>query len=240
MERATAIDKAIDVLFLLRKHGQPCGVTEIARGLSLPKSSAHRLLCTLTRRGMVERDGRGRYRLGFGLLFLGQGVPEGEPLVAAARPELEAAVSALSETCFLVAARRGQLVVLDKVEAAGMLRVSPDVGAVIPVEQTAVGQLYLVYGAEQLAEPQAEPAAADSEAANLGAVVAEGYAFNHGQWIAGLSVYSAPVWVNGQLAAAMAVAMPSTRVSSADGVHVVSQLKGSVARITARAEGARV
>lgn len=239
MERATAIDKAIDVLFLLRKTGQPSGVTDIARGLSLPKSSAHRLLCTLTRRGMVERDGRGRYRLGFGLMFLGQGVPECEPLVMSARPELEAAAHALSETCFLVAARGGKLVVLDRVEGRGILRASPEVGAVVPVDRTAVGQLYLHHAPEQLDEQTVAPSEGEPRS-ELGAVDDEGYAYNFGQWIEGVTVYSAPVWVHGRLVAAIAVAIPSSRVTDHGASGVVAQLKGAVARIASRAEGATV
>ena len=67
---AGTVEKAIDILFHL--HGAPAsrGVTEIARQLGLAKSSVHRLLAALTRRGLVERDERGRYRPGIGLVAL--------------------------------------------------------------------------------------------------------------------------------------------------------------------------
>src|SRR5262245_48071611 len=85
MEQETAIDKALGLLFFLHERA-PCGVSEIGRALGLPKSSAHRLLGALGRRGLVERDEQGRYRTGFALLALGLGALEREPLATAARP----------------------------------------------------------------------------------------------------------------------------------------------------------
>lgn len=67
MEAATSIEKALDVLFLLHREAGARGVTQIGRALGLPKSSAHRLLAALSRRGLVERDAAGRYRPGIGL-----------------------------------------------------------------------------------------------------------------------------------------------------------------------------
>src|SRR5262245_64201854 len=89
MEAATSIEKALDVLFLLQREAGACGVTQIGRALGLPKSSAHRMLAALSRRGLVERDAGGRYRPGIGLVALARGALDREPVVAAARPILE-------------------------------------------------------------------------------------------------------------------------------------------------------
>ena len=89
MESLGSVEKAVDVLFHLHGESSPQGVTAIGRALGLPKSSAHRLLAALSRRGLVERDERGRYRTGIGLVALGLGALESEPIVVAARPVLE-------------------------------------------------------------------------------------------------------------------------------------------------------
>src|SRR4029077_15223372 len=83
---AATVEKAIDVLFHLHERVEPWGVSELSRALRLPKSSVHRLLVSLRRRGLVESDERGRYRPGIVLVALGLGVLEREPLVVAARP----------------------------------------------------------------------------------------------------------------------------------------------------------
>ena len=144
------VDKAIDILFHLHREGASRGVTEIGRSLGIPKSSAHRLLAALRQRGLIEQDDRGRYLPGIGLIALGVGVLEREPTVAAARPVLEREAESLGETFFLVGARAGQLVVLDKVEGTGFLRAAPRIGAVVPVHATAVGKLQLAFGPEEV------------------------------------------------------------------------------------------
>jgi len=95
MEAQSTVEKAVDVLFHLHAEPHACGVTAIGRTLGLSKSSTHRLLTALSRRGLVEKDDRGRYRPGIGLVALGVGALDREPVVAAARPILEAEAQAL-------------------------------------------------------------------------------------------------------------------------------------------------
>ena len=94
---------------------------------------------SIGRRGLVERDERGRYRPGMALVALGLGVLEHEPVVGAAEPVLERTAADVGETVFLAAARAGRLRVLDKREGSGFLRASPRVGAEIPLHATAIG-----------------------------------------------------------------------------------------------------
>src|SRR5262245_60630428 len=144
LDATSSIEKALDVLFHVAGAGS-AGVSEIARALALPKSTAHRLLAALGRRGLVERDTGGRYKPGLRILALGLGVLEREPVVAAARPVLEAEAEAIGETLFLSAARGGRIVVLDKAEGTGFLRAAPRVGSEVPVHATAVGKLQLAF-----------------------------------------------------------------------------------------------
>ena len=79
MEAQSTVEKAVDVLFHLHAEPRSCGVTAIGRTLGLSKSSTHRLLTALSRRGLVEKDDRGRYRPGIGLVALGVGALDREP-----------------------------------------------------------------------------------------------------------------------------------------------------------------
>src|SRR6195952_6129200 len=79
-----SVDRALTILEILARSGE-CGVTEIAAALAVHKSTAFRLVTTLEQHGLVEQvEGRGKYRLGVGLLRLAgatsaplDGVPEG-------------------------------------------------------------------------------------------------------------------------------------------------------------------
>jgi DNA-binding IclR family transcriptional regulator len=105
MDGMTSVEKAVDVLFHLHGEAAPVGVTQLGKALGLPKSSAHRLLTSLSKRGLVQRDERGRYAPGLGLVALGLGAVDRDPLVAAARGVLQSEATALGETVFLVASR---------------------------------------------------------------------------------------------------------------------------------------
>jgi DNA-binding IclR family transcriptional regulator len=246
----SSVEKALDLLQALHDAGGRIGPSALARWLGLPKSTVHRLLATLTSRGLVERDARGGYRPGFGLVALGLGVLRGDPLVAAARPALEAEARALGETVFLTAARGGRIAVLEKAEGAGFLRAAPQVGATVPVHATAVGKLFLAFAPEDvvLEDPLAAytpgtlttPAALAREVARARAA---GFAVNRDEWVAGLAVVAAPVSVEGRLLGALALAAPTGRVdalgSEALAARLVLAANAVAARLAGRAGRAR-
>ena len=240
------VDKAIDVLFALRAAGEPRGVTALGRALGLPKSSAHRLLQSLCRRGLVERDEGGRYRLGMALVALGVGVLEREPVVAAARPVLEEEAASLGETFFLVAARGGRLVVLDKAEGTGFLRASPQVGAEVPVHATAAGKLYLALDPEQLgtaADAELErftertPVTPTALRREVARARRSGVAINRDEWIDGLTVTAAPVWLRERMAGAVALAAPSARARELGAEALEARVAAASERVSQRLAG---
>jgi len=245
VESPGTVEKAIDVLFHLHAATSAQGVTAVGRDLGLPKSSAHRLLTSLSRRGLVERDSRGRYRPGIGLVALGLGALEREPVVVAARPVLEEAAAQLGETFFLVAARAHRLVVLDKAEGNGFLRAAPQIGAEVPAHATAVGKLFLAFGGDAVPEPREplEPFAPDTRVtlASLGEDIAQtrqrGFAENREEWIPGLAVVAAPVFAGDRLLAAVAVAAPVGRYEALGGESLARRAVAAGRRIAARIAG---
>lgn len=251
MEALGSVDKAIDVLFHLHRQPGAQGVTAIGRALGLPKSSAHRLLAALGSRGLVERDDRGQYRPGMGLVALGLGALEREPVVAAAMPVLEEEAEALGETVFLVGARAGRPVVLGKAEGTGFLRAAPRVGEPVPVHATAVGKLFLAFGGGALAAPEGElerfTARTRTSAATLEREVRRvrerGFAENREEWIPGLAVIAAPILrsVPGEpvprMAGALAVAAPAARLEALGPASVAARARAAAARIAANLQG---
>lgn len=238
------VDKAIDILFHLHREGASRGVTEIGRALGIPKSSAHRLLAALRQRGLVEQDGRGRYKPGIGLIALGVGVLEREPTVAAARPVLEREAESLGETFFLVGARAGQLVVLDKVEGTGFLRAAPRIGASVPVHATAVGKLQLAFGPDEV-EFSLDAVLESFTDVTLGGddlrrsveqAREQGFASNVDEWIPGLSVLAAPIFRSGHLIAHVALAASSHKVAELGLEDLSERVRKTADAIAARFE----
>jgi DNA-binding IclR family transcriptional regulator len=240
MAGAATVEKALDLLFHLHEVGAPLGLSEISRDLDLPKSSCHRLLVSLLDRDVVERDATGRYRPGLALLSLGLGAQAREPVVAAARPVLEAEALALGETVFLVARRRGMLRVLDKSEGTGFLRAAPQVGDVIPEAVTATGKLYRALAPDS--GPPAEDAGdaegfADTREGQ--AIARAGYATNRNEWIDGLSVLAVPIWqvtpgVPVELTATIALGAASGRFEAIGEAAIAARLMASAERVAHR------
>jgi DNA-binding IclR family transcriptional regulator len=241
MDSLTSLDKAIDLLEHLHDAGAPRGITEIARALGVPKSSAHRLLKTLVRRGLAEQDSYGRYGCGPALIALGLGALEREPIAALARPVLEAEAAAVGETVFLVAPRGRELVVLDKAEGQGFLRAAPRVGQTVPIAATAVGRLAMAFDPARFS-PEEHPPVAFTTATQLARDVVAGaierarsdsYALNRGEWIEGLSVAAAPILGAQEPPAflgAIAFAAPTPRLDAL-GPHAIAQRAVAAARL---------
>lgn len=241
-ESTSTVEKAIDLLFHLHAEQTPCGVTSIGRALEMPKSSVHRLLKSLGRRGLVEQDVRGQYRPGVALIALGLGVLEGEPVVAAARPVLEQYAEDLGETFFLVSARARQLVVLSKAEGPGFLRAAPRVGAVVPVHATAVGKLYLAFapgivaGVDRRKRFTARTLGERDLTAAVRTAHERGWARNRDEWIPGLSVCAAPIFLGSRLVAAVALAGVTPRLDEL-GDDAGERVCSAAAAIAARLSG---
>lgn len=241
MAGAATVEKALDVLFHLHDAGTALGLSEIGRALGLPKSSCHRLLTSLVNREVVERDDVGHYRPGLALLSLGIGAQGREPVVAAARPILEAEVTELGETVFVVGMRCGHLRVLDKCEGTGFLRAAPGVGDVIPCDVTAVGKLYRVFGDRAEFGPGAMAALDPIEEDD---VLRRGYALNRDAWIEGLSVLGVPIWQpeggsTRRLVATLALAAAGARFDALGEEAIARRLLAAADQVAARLGVAR-
>lgn len=245
MEHLATVEKALEVLYHLHGEGGARGLSEIGRALGLPKSTAHRLLASLARRGLVEQDAQGHYRLGIALLALGLGVLRREPVVAAARPVLEELADAVGDTLFLAAARAGRLLVIDKEEGSGFLRASPRIGAEVPLHATAVGKVYLALAPDLVALPAGPLEAFTARtrtsraalARELERVSARGYAENREEWIPELCGVAAPIRVGDRITAVLAISGPSSRFAPAESERLAREVVLAAQRIEARLEG---
>src|SRR6202140_3986175 len=93
-----SVDRAVAILDLLAQEGWRTGA-EVARELDVPRSTALRLLGTLERHALVERDPRNaKYRLGQRIPQLASVVTGESDLRSLARPVCEALAGALGET----------------------------------------------------------------------------------------------------------------------------------------------
>ncbi len=233
MERSGTVDKAVRVLEELARLGAPASLAELSTLVSLPKPTLHRLLASLLAHELVEQDADARYALGVGLVRLGLGAQAVDPFVRVARPELERAARAFGETFFLVGARAGRLVVLEKAEGTGLLRAAPSVGAEVPVELTASGRLFLGLDPGALRDPGRSSVSRRA----VQKAVARGYDENRGEWLAGLAVVAAPVCARGRLYGTVACAAIEAQMDESRWDEAIRRTRGVAERVTRALEG---
>ena len=139
-----SVDRALQILDLLKIHSRGLGVTEIANQLNVAKSTAHRLLMSLEGYDYVQKVGKdSSYRLGLKFLEMNQAVVENLNVVEIARPFLEKLSSDTGEIVHLVMLDEHEIVYIDKVDNASTIRIYSQIGKRGPLYCTGVGKAIL-------------------------------------------------------------------------------------------------
>jgi DNA-binding IclR family transcriptional regulator len=141
-----SVDRALSILEIFTREQPECGVSDIARTLSLNKSTAFGLLSTLERRGYVEQNPEnGKYRLGLKALEVGSLKIASFDVAGIAHPILKSLVAQLGETVHLAIYDRGEVIYIDKVESDNTLRIASFIGKRNPAYCTGVGKCLLAF-----------------------------------------------------------------------------------------------
>lgn len=222
---AQVIDRVIDILETFTRIGPDLGVSEISRALGLKKATAHRLLASLRRRGMVAQDPvTRRYRLGLKLWELGAMATLQVDWVDRVHGDLQQLMEATGETAHLAILSDGQILYVDKVESSHSLRMPSQVGRRNPVHCTGVGKAQIAFLPDEvLAGIVSRRGLAQFTSstltdlpalrAELAKVRARGYAVDNEEIEEGLVCIGAPVRDHiGHVVAGVSIAGPSSRL----------------------------
>jgi DNA-binding IclR family transcriptional regulator len=225
VSRVQSIERAFAVLSALADG--PIGVTEVAERVDLPKSTAARMLASLTREGVVEQvPGGTRYRLGGRIASLAAGVLQAPSLVAIARPILVELASATGEAAGLSVPDGASAHYIDQVETSHQVQIRDWTGSRLPMHAVSSGQVFLAHMSSVALERHLEmPRVAftsrtitDSAALRerLRTVQLDGYAWAREEFSEGLNSVAAPVaGANGEIVAAVHVHGPTYRFPAA-------------------------
>ncbi len=145
-DKIPATLRSFAVLEALVKTERPASLTEIVAACSLPKPTVYRMLAMLETAGLVARDpGAARYTPGPRLAALGLGIMQNGSLSSARHAILAQLVEQIGETCNFTMLHGGEVMYLDRVEAAWPLRMNLTSGSRVPLHCTASGKLLLAY-----------------------------------------------------------------------------------------------
>ncbi len=140
------IEKACRALLLFTEEKPEWGVTEVARTLQIPKSSAAGILATLAHHGLLRRTPSRKYRLGWEILRLHTLLVKTSEFRQLAHHEMERLAREYGETIHLATLENGMVVYVDKVEGSRSVRVHvTGLGVRLPPHGSAVGKVLLAY-----------------------------------------------------------------------------------------------
>ncbi len=141
-----ALERALTILEMLAKSKRGLAISEIVHTLKLPKSTTHTLLLTLERRGYLHRNDH-THRYLFGLKFFGLAnmLLAGIELRDQAAPMLRALMGASGLTVHMAILEQYDVVLVDKVEAPGLIKLATWIGKRMDVHCTGVGKALIAY-----------------------------------------------------------------------------------------------
>jgi len=140
------VGKALDVLDMVASHGRPVRFSDLLAHADYPKATLYRLLQTLTHQGMLVLDpDQGTYALGVRLVRLAHAAWAQSSLAPIARPYLDELAEKTGETIHLAQLDLGQVLYVDKRNAARPVEMFAQAGKVGPAYCTGVGKAMLAY-----------------------------------------------------------------------------------------------
>lgn len=138
------IDRTFDIIELLAVEPQGLGVSDVARRLSLNKSTVHRILNAVAERGYLEKTAGGIYRLSMQFVELTSTKLGSLELTTEARPYLNMLTEKLGQSSHLAILDKSDAVYIDKVELRKNLRLYSQIGKRIPVYCSGLGKSLLL------------------------------------------------------------------------------------------------
>jgi IclR family transcriptional regulator, KDG regulon repressor len=214
---------------LLREFGRgdpQLGVSELARRVGIAKSSAHRIVHTLAREGLLERvDETGAYRLSLTMQMLGATAQAASSLHSAATAALDQLRNLSRETVHLAVLDGLEVVYVERRESPGAVQTFGRIGNRGSAHSTGSGKVLLAFlppdelerrlaGARLARRTPYTITSKDQLRAELLRVRAQGWAENVNEAMIGFASVAAPIRNRaGEVVAAVSVAGPVQRLS---------------------------
>lgn len=240
------IDRTFDIIELLALEPRGLGVSDVARRLSLNKSTAHRILNAIAERGYLEKTPEGIYSLGMQFVELTSRKLNSLELTTEARPFLNELTKKLGQSSHLAILDGSDAVYIDKVELTPNHRLYSQIGKRIPVYCSGLGKSLLLDKKEKqilsiLKECSFEKLT-DTTLITLESILKEielskkrGWTMDHEEHDKGICCIAAPIYdYRGEIIAAISCAGPTTFFSKEKEEELSKEIVTTAHLISAR------
>jgi IclR family transcriptional regulator, KDG regulon repressor len=223
--RLSSVSAAARVLKCFSEVEPELGISNLAKRLSLAKSTIHRLATTLTLEGLLDQNPEsGRYRLGINLFVMGTLVRRRLDVSNVSQPFLHMLRERTGETIHLAVLNDASIMYLFNLEGSQAIRMRSYIGTLKPAFCTCEGRAIAAFGSNELvtrvlsAPLTARTPGTLTDSAKvlkaLAVVRATGYAIDDEESEAGMRGIGAPIRdSSGQVVAAVGIGGPSQRLT---------------------------
>jgi IclR family acetate operon transcriptional repressor len=204
----SSVKRSLKLIELIVGANSPPTHAELARLLSIPKSTLSQLLSALREAGYVaEIDGR--YHAGIQLMSLGYRIARKDRALMSLKPALDGLAHQAGETVLLAVRVRDQFMYIEQSPGPHPIRYAVNIGDTRPLETTAIGRVFLAF--QDPAPPQINAALAR----RLAEIRRSGYSVNEGEVMTDVHAIAAPIFnaSHRQPIAVVAVLGPRTRMA---------------------------
>ncbi|MCI0914118.1 MULTISPECIES: IclR family transcriptional regulator [Pseudomonas] len=232
------LERGLLLLCEFSRQNRTLTAPELARRLSLPRSTIFRLLTTLETMGFVTRSGN-EYRLGMSVLRLGFEYLASLELTELGQPLLARLCDRLNYPSNLVVRDGRSIVYVAKVSPPSVFSSAVTVGTRLPAHATVLGRILLadlslselreLYPEEHL--EQFSPCTPKTVLELFDLVQADrlrGYVSGEGFFESTISTVAAPVRDDsGQVVAALGLTIPTVQIGHVNFDNLLGQVRGS-------------
>ena len=232
-----SLDRALTLLERIALRGGGVRLSDLAREVSLPVSTVHRLLTSLETRRFVQMDRvSGNWAIGERAHFVGSAFTQLENLAIPARPILQRLRDLTRETANFGHVLDWETVTLAQVESREIMRAISPPGGRVPALNSGMGKAIVAYWPDEAVgrliqksglHPMTSKSLRTREAVfdDLRHTRERGYAVDDEEFVTGMRCIAAPVWTTGEEpASAVSVSGLSARITSSKLSSIANQV----------------
>ncbi|MDT8862688.1 IclR family transcriptional regulator [Alkalihalobacillus sp. MEB130] len=237
--------KSMTILNLFRIHSA-LTLNEIVQMSNLPKTSAHRMVGSLTEMGFLTKDFEGNYSLGLLFLEYGQLVSERLDLPKIAKPYMEALRDDVNEAVNLTIRDGNEALYVEKVDTDHPVRLFTKVGRRSPLYSGACSRILLAHIDEKEQEsyirtidlkPVGLKTITDKEVLRnvLKQSRTDGVAISYSELENNTVSIAAPIFnISGQVIGGLSVAGPESRFPETRVAEMIEKVKQTANQISCK------
>lgn len=221
-----ALDRALDMLDLLAAH-PGLTLSEIAEQMEQSPSTVHRVLHTLSARGVTESDPATQtWHIGPATFRLGSAFMRRSGIVERARPMLRALMEHTGETANLGILNGDAVLFVAQAETQETIRAFFPPGTRSPLHASGIGKALLAFGRSEILKELLESdrltrftdktlTGAETIQQDIARIRARGFSFDDEERTRGMRCIAAPVFdLTGEAIAGISVSGPTHRIGS--------------------------